>query len=219
MPLEDYNIDGYVIRVTEEAFMQLCLAGLEAYCVPHRKSKRRVENGLETYGTLWGHECRLPNGKTFYGVEYASVDTSAEREPNRCGARPGALELKRSIISSSFPQYSFLGDFHTHPHETTREVRQRQCYTPSFEDYISIEDDPYWLENDYKVGLILTIVMLQRQQRTTWRRVSSSTVEGTMGYFRLWLHGTVAYLDEDYNIEASRADDKDVTLECSGIGT
>jgi acyl-coenzyme A synthetase/AMP-(fatty) acid ligase len=118
-------------------------------------------------------------------------------------------------VSSFFPQYSFLGDFHTHPFGSTETVRKQRCYNPSFWDQSRIEDNQgYWLHHEYKVSLILTVVLLKRYQKTSWRRVSSNTIDLTMGYFRLWLHGDVAYLDEDDDIEVSGADDDGVVLEC-----
>ena len=98
MSLGDYNVEGYKIKVAEEAFMQICLAGLEAYSVPHEVSKRKSEDGLETYGSLWRREGMLSDGRGFYSIEFASVDTSADKQADCCRHRLGALELRKGIV-------------------------------------------------------------------------------------------------------------------------
>lgn len=121
MPLSTYNPDGYVVKVSEAALAQICLNGLEAYVIGGNGPKGRT-NLLETYGLLWGHEVSLPDGKTLYSIEFMSVDTSAATTRNSFLPNPSALHMKTDIISSFWPQYEFIGDFHTHPYSdpTTR---------------------------------------------------------------------------------------------------
>lgn len=109
---------GYVVRVHENALIQMCLSGLEAYSIWHRQKGPRTR--LETYGALWGHELSLPGGPTVYSVEMATVDTSAERTHDAVTPVWDALQLKRDVMTSFWPQYDFLGDFHTHPYASTR---------------------------------------------------------------------------------------------------
>lgn len=47
---------NYIIQVSNEAWMEMSLATLEAYMVPqHQMSKKKQETQLESYGLLWGH--------------------------------------------------------------------------------------------------------------------------------------------------------------------
>lgn len=124
--IKKYNVNGYIIRIGENALIQMCLNGLEAYSIAHKEGKR-FQKHLETLGLLWGHELELSNKKTLYCVELASVDTSAERYHDSCEPNDDALELKRNILTSFWPQYDFLGDFHTHPYKNYLEVPKENC--------------------------------------------------------------------------------------------
>ncbi|MDD4237432.1 MAG: hypothetical protein PHT62_02570 [Desulfotomaculaceae bacterium] len=134
-----YNSSGYVIRISENALIQMCLNGLEAYIVTH-KENNEDKSKLETFGLLWGHESTLTNQKTLYSIELLSIDTSAVRKSNSCEPNDLALELKRDIMTSFWPHYDFLGDFHTHPYNNYRYVRNNKLYLYSEQDRSSIED-------------------------------------------------------------------------------
>ena len=108
--MKKYNDNGYIIRIGENALIQMCLNGLEAYSIAHKKGKRS-QKPLETLGLLWGHELELSNKKTLYCVEFASIDTSAERNHDSCEPNDEALELKRNVLTSFWPQYDFLEIF------------------------------------------------------------------------------------------------------------
>jgi len=114
------NTSGYIIRISEQAPVHMCLSGMEAFSASHLRRGPRIR--LETYGSLWGHEVRLPRGRTLYSVEMAAVDTSAKMENDEVRPAPAALDLKRDVMTSFWPQLEFLGDFHTHPERKAADV-------------------------------------------------------------------------------------------------
>ena len=87
--------------------MQMCIGALEAYLVRH-EGNTGGKTLLETYGSLFGGEVELPDGKTFYSIEFFSVDTSAEMNHDSVVPNWKASELKADLLTSFFPQYSFL---------------------------------------------------------------------------------------------------------------
>lgn len=209
--------EGYVVRVSENALIQLCLSGLEAYSVWHRQKGARTR--LETYGGLWGHELVLPGGRMLYSVELATVDTSAERGHDYAYPVDGALELKRDVMTSFWPQYDFLGDFHTHPYKTLSEAvgKKFRNYVFSEADRERIEDhSQYWVKQNYRVGLVLTIAQMARASRREHTKIEEGTVEFTLGNYRLWLKAYVAYR-ENQSLKVSKDDEPMVTLDCPSL--
>ena len=100
--MKGYNIRGYIIRISENALIQMVLNGLEAYSIFHRGIKGpRV--ALETLGWLWGYEVVLPNNQNLYSIENMSIDTSAVRDHGYCDPNDRALELKRDLMTSFWP--------------------------------------------------------------------------------------------------------------------
>jgi len=70
--MKDYNSRGYIIRISENALIQMVLNGLEAYSIFHRGIKGpRVT--LETLGWLWGYEVVLANKQNLYSGKDVSL--------------------------------------------------------------------------------------------------------------------------------------------------
>lgn len=185
-----------IVRISENAMIQMCLSGLEAYCIkhfPHKSLKKRRR--VETYGSLWGYSVKQPETDTpLYCVEMISVDTSADKRTNECEPDYEALSLKKNVITSIWPQYKFIGDFHTHPCKYSRGVIiTRKRYEFSVQDIKSIEDySEQWLKLDYKVGLVMTIAELSKKGTKPFNWIESNTMEFTFGKFRIWLHALVS---------------------------
>jgi len=84
----------------------------------------------------------LLNGKTLYTVCKASVDTSNRRTPDSCDPNEEALSLKRDFLSSFFPDYEVLGNFHTHPYAMTgKTVKLKKLYHASPADKKMMKDE------------------------------------------------------------------------------
>jgi len=92
---------------------------------------------LETYGLLWGHEIILPDGNILYSVQKMTVDAMAYRRTD--SVRPSdEKKVIKDIITSYWPQYSFLGDFHSHPYEHYKKVEEIKGYEFSEGDRTSM---------------------------------------------------------------------------------
>lgn len=207
-------MSNHIIRISENALINLCLNGIEAYSVPH-KAFRRQKNRLEIYGTLWGYEVTQP-GKTLYSVELVSIDTSAKQDHDSVDPSNHSLELKKELITSFWPHYGFLGDVHTHPYEHYKDVIAIKGYNFSSDDISRIEDNSlYWLTYGYRVGLVLTIARLQRKTNRGIQRIDPSTIEFTLAKYRLCLKGYVATFEED-GLKLSTGEQK-VLLDCPAL--
>lgn len=205
----------YIIRLSENALIQMCLNGLEAYSIQH-KGRAGHKERLETYGLLWGHEVNLPNKQTLYCVEMATIDTSAKMDKLQCESSLDAFELKRDLMTSFWPQYDFLGDFHTHPFTDAQAVMKRKDYGFSDTDYASIEDEDYWFRFRYRVGLVLTITTLKRKSAKENNWFDPKTIMFTLGNYRLLIRGYVAYPEEN-RLKLTRDEDDNVTIDCPAL--
>ena len=213
----EYNENGHIIRISEETLIQMCLSGLEAYTIIHEESSKK-KNKLETYGQLWGNEVILPDNKSLYCVEMLSIDTSAIRDKDSVDYKDDALELKRDIMTSFWPQYDFLGDFHTHPCNHYKEVVDNKWYEFSKADYKSIEDySEYWKKYNYRVGIVLSIAYMKKKSDKQSDWVNNSTIEFTLGNYRFWIKGYVTYYDEEGKLKLTDHKDEGVVLECPSI--
>jgi hypothetical protein len=209
--MKTLNPHGYIVRISETALIQMCASGLEAYVVPH-ETKEGNKRRIETIGLLWGHENRLPNLRTFYSVELVTIDTSAIRRKNFCEQKDSSLKLKRDLMTSFWPQYDFLGDFHTHPEEDHNIVIREKRYEFSKEDCADVSNDRGWVGHNYRVGVVLTIAQMQRR---SWSLTfpDVGTVCFTLGNFKLWLKVYIAYLKKG-DIFLSKHSDPNVVLDC-----
>lgn len=212
-----YNQHGYIIRISENALIQMCLNGLEAYIVSH-DGGNKVNNRLETFGLLWGHEISLPDRQTLYCVELLSIDTSAIRKPNSCEPNDISLKLKRDIMTSFWPQYDFLGDFHTHPYVNFTKVAKGKLYEFSQDDIKSIESySNHWQNHNYRIGLVLTIALMKSRSSRKHKWIEPNTIEFTLGNYRLWLKGYITYLNDKKQLRLSNHTDENIVIDCPAL--
>lgn len=131
----------HIVRISEAALVQLSLAALEGYLVPHNVGRAR-RSGVEISGHLWGKRGRLSDvgggARIVDFVDMAAIETSAERTTNSVESHDAALTLKCDVMTTFWPHLEFMGDFHTHPfrRESVASVEQRRAYRFSDEDRI-----------------------------------------------------------------------------------
>lgn len=220
MALTKQNFNGYVVKITESAFIDMCLSALEAYCVQH---KRKQKGALETYGLVWGHEASMQNGKTLYTVQKVSIDTSAKRTSDSTTPKSESLYLKCGFIASYFPDMEFLGDFHTHPYTaeeaTSKDVRKEKFYEFSVEDVERFNTNGDFKDFGYRVGLVMAIAYVKRKSQNIGRLAKwcndASAAEFRFSNYRIWLQAYVTCINSQNKIEL--ADNDDVMLEVPGI--
>jgi hypothetical protein len=206
----DFNEKGYVIRVSEAAAIQMCLHGLEAYTIYRKGGTQRKEAMTETFGLVWGHEVTQADGRTLYSVDLVSMDISAEFGKSFCRPYPETFTLKKDIVTSFWPQYEFIGDFHTHPYRTIEEVVAYKGLSLSDEDKTYVEEaSDTWIRHNYRACLILTISRLKR--RSDFVSVDGNVLMFTMGNYRLWLHAHVTRREGD---SLAFSENADIDLYC-----
>lgn len=69
--------------------------------------------------------------------------------------------------------------------------------------------------------MVLTIAQMTKKSNKGFRRYNSSTLEFTLGNYRIWLKGYVAYMGKD-RIRLTEHGDDSVMLECpalTGLGS
>jgi hypothetical protein len=223
----NWNQYGYVVRVSENALLQLVQAGLEAYSIHHLRGEQRPLRALETYGLVWGHESVMTGGRTLYAVEMALVDTSALRTPSKVQPVPDALELKWRIMAAYWPHLELLGDFHTHPWATVEMALQKRRdgtkrYWFSKQDIRDLETRPEFLRRHrFRVALALTIAQMQKRSTRAHRMVEHGAVEFTLGTYRLWLKAYVVMQNGANGggpeVEVSAHTDRHVALDCPSL--
>lgn len=216
--VERKNPCGYYVRVSEDALVQLVLAGLEAYCIDHAQDGRR-RSGVETYGTLWGHQVRVgEDGPTVYCIEQVGIDTSAERGRDSVHPSSEALRLKRDVMSSLWPHYDFLGDVHTHPYGHVSEVSATGRGFSEVDIADVVRHSAYWDDHGYRVGLVLSIAWMKRATLEPKVDVlDASTVRFTLKNVRMWLKAYVAHSVRRTPPELA-VTDEDVVLDCPALG-
>ena len=220
----EFNNKKYYVRVSEDALLQLCLYGLEAYEISHNGGQRK-KTMLETYGNVLGHSRLLPSGETLISVDMVSVDTSAKQNESSCLPNEKALELKYDVLNAYWPQYEYIGDFHTHPYKNVDEVNYYKGWRQSEQDFISVEADPYqdgWLKYNYRLGIVLAICKMQRKGSLNPTRIQSNTLRFDIGNYRCWITAYVActnYKEKDGKLRfIPEADvDKYILIDSSAI--
>lgn len=192
--VEERNPHGYYVRVSEDALVQLVLAGLEAYCVDHAHDGRR-RSGVETYGTLWGHQVHVgKNGPTVYCISQVGIDTSAERARDSVHPSSEALTLKREVMASLWPHYEFLGDVHTHPYGHVSKVSSVERGFSDVDIRDITQNSGYWDDLGYRVGMVLSIAWLKRAlPDPKVEFLDDGSLRITLKNVRMWLKAYVAY--------------------------
>lgn len=213
--MAEYNRNGYIIALSEESFISLTLSALEAYSVAHMNIKKNPNTRLETYGSIFGQEIQLKDGRTLFRVEMATPDTSSKQAQNSVQFNEEAISLKVNTVSSFWPHLEYLGDFHSHPYDTYQIVRSQSGYYMSPGDVNSLQANwDFWASLNYRVGLVVTVSAMKRSGRNAARWIKNKNrwncVEFTMGNIRCWISAACAY--DNGNGGAFTADD-DATVE------
>lgn len=199
---------NYIIQVSDDALMEMSLVSLEGYIVPMRSPKpsKKSHDGLEACGLLWGHQVVLPDGDILYSVEKLTVDSMAYRCPGEVWPSNG-LGVIKDLITSYWPKYEFLGDFHTHPYEHYTEVKELQGWEFSEADRRSMVYKAS-TEIDFRLSLVMTISSLKR---ATNRKPDDFTHYITWDFnnYRFWLNACVVHRHIDDDPEADGFEPED----------
>lgn len=192
-----YNENGYLVMLSENALISLLLSSLEAYAIEKKGFRGKHKKHLETYGSIYGQHIELEDGRTLLRIEIAETDTTARQTTCSVQYSEEAISLKRSVLASFWPHLDYLGDFHSHPYETLREVRDLKGYYLSDGDRANLEDnwDSFFKDLRYRLGLVVTVAPMQRVRDSgkIWAGEGMNCLEFTIGNFRMWIAAYCVY--------------------------
>jgi hypothetical protein len=162
-----YDVDEIHEDVTvwldARAIESIMLVALETYAVPKRGAKF-----TEAYGICFGsirpmEEKRRGHGKhTTRYIHVSSIHTQlrARGYPDRVTFDPRSFQTQMTVARHFSPQVDIVGDFHTHPYDTVKDLKAFGGWRYSESDEASIAD---WVaplrKMDYnpRVSLIIGI--------------------------------------------------------------
>lgn len=195
------------IIISDAALMQISHATLEAFNIKHlveceskhkksQKKEVKKKKYLETYGLLWGSFTKIPQGdftNLIYTISFVGIETSAERNTNEVTPNDDSFILKRDLMTSFWPQFKFLGDFHTHPYRRKqtdyKDIEDNKFYEFSQGDYSSIQNFPeYWSKYNYRIGIVVTIVDMKNKVKKIEQR-EDNLIIFNFGNYRMWIKG------------------------------
>lgn len=182
----------YLVNISESAFRSITLATIESYSgVSPPRGKGRPRKYLETYGLLWGYETTLRNGKPCFTVEAATTDVNAERDHTSVTPSKHGLQTMNAIVSAYWPNWRFIGDFHSHPYKPKQSMPRRPFL--SREDIETVEDvDSPYPSLGYRVCLLTSIKQMTRRGGKEPEYLGTNAMEWTMHNLRLSLAAWVA---------------------------
>ncbi len=209
------------IIIKEEALMEMVLSALEAFAIKNLEKKKYQNRYLEVYGLLWGSLVRYSGNDNdienyIYTISHISIDTTAKRSKDSVESNNDALILKKDVITSFWPHYRFLGDFHTHPYKRRKNfdykyIEKKKLYDFSKDDFAFIEDNAeFWKNHNYEIGIVMTIIDMEKSWKKN-KKVEDNLIRFNLGNYRLWIKGYWVSYDEE-GIKANVTDD--VHLRC-----
>lgn len=194
------NEKGYLVILSENALISLLLSSLEAYAIEKKGFRGKHKKHLETYGSIYGQHIELEDGRTLFRVEMAQTDTTAKQTMDSVQYSEEAISLKRAALASFWPHLDYLGDFHSHPYETLREVRDTKGQYLSGGDRMNLEDnwESFFRDLRYRLGLVVTVSAMQRVRDSgkVWAGEGLNCLEFNIGNFRLWIAAFCVYEDD-----------------------
>jgi hypothetical protein len=130
-----------IVWLDDRAIEDIVLVALEAYAVPKRGIKF-----TETYGICFGSIKPMEEKKQAHGrhttryinITSVHIQLRAEMFPNKVTYDLRSLETQMAVATHVFPQLDIVGDFHTHPYKTVKELKKLKGwrYSGSDEDCI-----------------------------------------------------------------------------------
>jgi len=211
------NHKGYVVSISENALIALVLNVMEAYAIKP-KGKLKSACGLEIFGSLYGFESNMADGRTLFRIEFVSVDTSVKQAPNAVEYNTEAIVLKSQILNSFWPHYSYLGDFHSHAYSHVNDVEEVRGYFLSEGDIEDLEENQnFYHELGARLSLLVTVASLHRASNTQpdWLN-HYSCFSFTMSNVRVWISANCLY-KKDGRLKYISAQDDLVFMDCPTV--
>jgi len=211
------------IIIKEEALMEMVLSALEGFAIKNLEKKKPQNKYLEVYGLLWGSLVKYFGNDIenyIYTISHISIDTTAKRSKDSVESNDDALILKKDVITSFWPHYRFLGDFHTHPYKRRKNfdykaIEKEKLYDFTDDDFAFIEDNAeFWHEHKYEIGIVMTIIDMEKSWHII-EQVKDNLIMFNLGNYRLWIKGYwVSYKKDKKNNKIKANVTDDIYLRC-----
>ena len=185
------------ITISESALESMVLAACEAY----EFGKNNKLKAVETYAHLWGHR-RKDNGTEYIQVDRVNICVSAKVSSTSVELLRNVVALQDDIVKQWSPHLSLLGDFHTHPFETLRDLKDNKGFEFSSTDKKSfIKDDNLWeLSDGAPISLVLAIAKLRKVKEGWSWQINSHRWRFSVGQYRIYINAAIG----NYNKEGKR---------------
>jgi hypothetical protein len=184
----------FQVRIQITALEYLAISAIESFC-EGRGKKNNKNNYVETLGYLWGVS-KTVSDCTVISVERAITSISAQRRPGSVTPNDKAFELMNGVVRSWSPHLTCLGDFHTHPYESSNDVKTNKGWQYSTRDEEAlVEADNLWQHFSNPLMLVLAICPMQRVHTKVFDQPQWNCVTFGIGEFSFWLSAAVGIED------------------------
>jgi hypothetical protein len=217
-PAWTYDVDeiheDVIIWLGDRAIEDIVLVALEAYAVPRRGAKF-----TETYGICFGsikpmEEKRRAHGKhttRYVNISSVHIQLRAMGYPDKVTYDLRSLETQMTVAKHFFPQLDIVGDFHTHPYNTVKELKAFGGWRYSDSDEASIAE---WVTPLRKMGYHPRMSLIVGIAEGTKRISKPGMVKPNMVRFSIKkYHFYVAC----YRILGDKYSDKNITLNSAAL--
>lgn len=183
------------VTISERALESMVLAACEAFAFGRDDDREAVE----TYAHLWGFRRFSPDGGTEHvHVDRISVCVSAQVDNDRAAVFANVIALQDDIVKHWSPHLSLLGDFHTHPYDSRRELIANRGWEFSACDRTSfLDDENLWLRADGDpVSLVMAVTQLQAVHEGWAKQQTTYRWRFDIGQYRFYLSAAAGKRDE-----------------------
>ncbi len=182
------------VKISSQCLEAVTLAAIEAYCYGDKPGRKW--RPVETLGYIWGFKKRDLNEVVFF-LDRMSTSISSTRGRDSVDPNPEAAILKNEVVLRWSPHLALLGDFHSHPYRTLKDVTKINGFEFSDRDFAALlDDDLTWKESgNNPVMLAITICRLDRVRENFGERIRSNVHRYKVGQFQFWINVAVGYLD------------------------
>ena len=184
----------------------MVLAACEAYAFGKNDKRRPVE----IYADLWGYR-RQGSETEHVHVDRIGVCVSAKAKKDQVKLSKNVITLQDDIVKRWSPHVSLLGDFHTHPWESRKELRRFRGWNFSDTDKDSfLADDELWKQaGDNPIALVMAITKLKRVREGWARHQAAHRSRFDIGQYRFSISAGAGRRDHK---DRRKFGHKDVTL-------
>ena len=182
------------VTISERALESMVLAACEAYAF----GKDDDREAVETYAHLWGFRRCSPDGAAEHvHVDRISVCVSAQVANDRATVFTDVIALQDDIVKHWSPHLSLLGDFHTHPYESRRELIDNKGWEFSDCDRTSfLDDDNLWVRADGDpVSLVMAVTQLRAVHEGWATQQTAYRWRFDIGQYRFYLSASAGRRD------------------------